>query len=224
MSNGLAGTTGAAALPLPEQPRRKRKPRRVNTRSVTVGLSALVHLAAIGLLLTLTPMPYPDQASTVLAVEMSLESEGERTANVPAMPFPTMVRPNRTAMVPPSDGPANHAFDLPAQPSFKPPALSPGLDMIGPMLDCLAGESASREASRRPPRAHSPCAFAALALRAPLTRFPTDISESTGGTLRAGDDYRSLKPVQQILDPSLLPAQVPQANRALKKWITGLFR
>jgi hypothetical protein len=221
----------------------KEKLRQVNTQSVAVGVSAFAHSAAIGLLLALRPVPLPDPAPTVETIEVSIESEQalgsrrpnelsgnnprERPVDVSAMPFPSLIRPDVTATGPPSDWPgsvnAGHFYDVPAQPIFKPRTRSLVLDMLGTMLDCLAVEGSSRGASRHPLRAHPPCVSADLPLRAPVTMSPSNASESSGSAFRTSDDYRTFKPVRPIFDESLFPEKIPQANRALEKWITGLF-
>jgi hypothetical protein len=216
--------------------RSKGKLCQVNTRSVTVGLSALAHLAAIGVLLAFRPAPYPDPAPTFEAVEVSIvpdatpdgrpnepsgNNPGASPGNVSTVPFPSLTRWDATATGQPSDRPdvPRGAFGLPAQPTFKSPA--PGLDMLGTMLDCQAVEG--REASRRPLHPHPPCAYADLALRAPVTKFQTDVPGSTDGAW-ADEAHRTFKTIQPLFDESLFPEKVPQANRVLRQWITGLFR
>src|SRR5262249_29302269 len=116
-----------------------------------------------------------------------------------------------------------HVFDLPARPTFNSHTRSPQLDMLGAMLDCLTVDGSSRGASKDPLRPHPPCAYANLALRVPVTKFQKDASESTEGALRADEAYRTFKTIQPLFDESLFPEKVPEANRALKKGIMGLF-
>lgn len=83
--------------------RQSGKLRQVKAPSTAVSVSALAHVAAIGLLLALRPVPYPDPAPTVVAVEVSIEPEQpsgsrpnalsgntppERPADASAMQFP----------------------------------------------------------------------------------------------------------------------------------------
>jgi hypothetical protein len=195
----------------------------------------------IGLLLVLRPSPYPEPATTVMPVEISIEPEGvpssprpdepssniarQMSADVSAMPLPSPIRPDAAAMAPSSNWSegvnAGRVFDLPAEPAFK--SRAPELDMLGAMLDCLAVERSSRGASREPLRAHPPCAWADLAFRTPLKRFQAGESEANESAFH-GDDYRTFKTILPLFDESLFPYKVPQANRALKRGFMGLFR
>lgn len=208
----------------------------MNTSSAAVGIAAFAHLAAIGLLLTLLrPVPYPDgPAPTVVAVEVSIEAEppSGRRPNASSGQTPSerdvssLIGPDVTAAGSPSDrpGPTRGMFDLPAQPTFTSPTQSLGFDGLGDMLDCLTVEGLKRRASRDPLRAHPPCAYTDLALRAPVPKLPTDAFESSGSELRTGADYRTFKTIQPMFDESLFPEKKPETNRALKKWFMGLFQ
>jgi hypothetical protein len=192
-------------------------------------------LAAIGLFLTLRPAPYADPAPTFEAVEVSIVPEpssgsrpNELSANNPgdvsAMPFPSLTRRDVTATPQPSDWPdvsMRGMFDLPAPPAFGTHALAPGLDMLGAMLDCL--EDSRHEGPRRPLHAHPPCPYADVPFRSPMAKLETSQSESSGGALRTGVDYRAFKTIPPLFDESLFPEKAPQANRALKQWFMGLF-
>ena len=140
------------------------------------------------------------------------------------MPFPSLTRRDVTATPRPSDWPdasTRDMFDLTAPPAFRTHALSPGLDMLGRMLDCL--EDPSHEGPRRPLRAHPPCPYADVPFRAPMAKLETSESESNGGALWTGVDYRAFKTILPLLDESLFPEKAPQANLALKQWFMGLF-
>ncbi len=210
--------------------------------STAVSVSALAHVAAIGLLLALRPVPDPDPAPTVVAVEVSMEPEQpsgsrpnalsgntppERPADASAIRFPSLNQTDVGATAPPSDGPGNvdpgHVFDLPARPTFNSRPLSPELDRLGAMLDCLTVEGLSRGASKDPHRPYPPCAYADLALRAPVAKLQKDASGSNEGALWADEAYRTFKTIQPLFDESLFPEKVPEANRALKKGFMGLF-
>jgi hypothetical protein len=197
-------------------PRLSGKLRRVNMPPVAVGISALAHLAALGLFLALRPEPYPDPVPTVLAVEVSIEVEppsGSRpnasSAQTLEMPadVSSLIGPNVTAAGPSSDRPASTRgmFNLPARPTFTSPAPSLGFDKLGAMLDCLTVEGLTRGASRNPLHPPPPCAYADLALRPPVPKSPTDAFESSGSELRTGADYRAFKTIQPLFDESLFP-------------------
>lgn len=207
----------------------------MKTPSVAVGVSAFVHLAAIGLFLTLRPAPYTDPAPTFEAVEVSIvpepspggrpnELSADNPGDVSAMPFPSLTRRDATATPQPSDWPdgsMRSMFDLPDPPAFGTHALSPGLDMLGAMLDCLA--DSSHEGPRRRLHAHPPCPYADVPFRAPMPRLEPNQSEPNGGALRTGVDYRAFKTILPLFEESLFPEKAPQANRALKQWFMGLF-
>jgi hypothetical protein len=40
----------------------------------------------------------------------------------------------------------------------------------------------------------------------------------------ADSDYRTFKTIQPVFDESLLPQEIPPANRALESWIVRLLR
>jgi hypothetical protein len=56
-----------------------------------------------------------------------------------------------------------------------------------------------------------------------MAKLETSESESNGGALRTGVDYRAFKTILPLFDESLFPEKAPQANRALKQWFMGLF-
>jgi hypothetical protein len=201
--------------------------RKVNARSAAATLSAVVaHAAAIGVLLTIRPQPYPAPTEEMIEVSFEPEAPDRRRSNEPSGAIPGDRQADASATAGPSNGPggvtAGYAFSVPARPAFELPAQFPLSDALRRMLDCLAQGSNDRAAARRRDL-RSPCLFAGLPLRAPVMPS-TNGSESNENGVRAGDDYRHFKPERPMFDESLLPDKVPEANRALKSWFAGLFR
>jgi hypothetical protein len=187
----------------------------------------LVHAAAIGVLLTIKSVPYP--APTEEMIEVSIEPEealDRRRSNGPSGAISENRRADASAAAGPSNGPgdvnAGYAFSGPARPAFGLPAQSSFSDALRRMLDCLAeGSNDGATARRRDVR--RPCLLAGLPLRAPVMPS-TNGSESNENGVGAGDDYRHFRTERPLFDESLLPDTVPEGNRAVKSWFTGLFR
>jgi hypothetical protein len=211
--------------------------------SLSVGVSALAHAAAIGALLTLKPVPLLAPIREVIEVSLVLEQvpggprpndlsgaiSGDSPVDVSAVP--SLIRPDVTATAPSPNWPgsvnAGHLFDVPVLPTFKPQMQSLASDTLGTMLDCLVIEGSARGASRHARRARPPCVAADLPPRFAVT-LPTNVPEPRESGVRADDDYRTFKPDRSLVHDDtlaglLFPDNVPQANRALKKWFGGLF-
>src|SRR5215472_11592565 len=115
--------------------------RKANALSAATTLSAVVaHAAAIGVLLTIRPVPYP--APTEEMIEVSIEPEevpDRRRSNEPSGAIPGDGRADASATAGPSNGPgagnAGYAFSGPARPAFRLPAQSPLADALRGMLD-----------------------------------------------------------------------------------------
>ena len=219
----------------------KDKFRKVNTLSVAVGVSALVHTVAIGALLTLKPVPGSPAPVEIFEVSLvpdqvggrphpnNLSSAilGDRSADVSAVAFLSLTHPDVAATTSSPDWfrnvNAGRSFDVPVLPTFRSPTHAPAFDMLATMLDCLAVGGSTRGASGRSRPAHPPCASdddPSLRARVMtlLPMYPSQPSETS-----AGIDYRTFMPSQSVFHESVFPDEVPPANRALEKWIVGLF-
>ena len=215
----------------------KDRHRKLHTPSVAVGASALAHIAAIGALLTLKPVPH--LAPTLEMIEISLVSEqalrsprtnnlsgaipGASTVDVSAVPRLSWTRPDVTAssVIWSRSVNTGYSFGAPTLPTFRPHARALIFDTFATMLDCLAVAGSTHGASGRSRRAHPPCASDDPSIHAPMmTLLPMHPSQP-GGT-STGIDYRTF-PKQSVFYESVFPDEVPPANRALEKWIAGLF-
>jgi hypothetical protein len=116
----------------------------------------------------------------------------------------------------------DHLFDLPALPRFRLPTHALVLDAFGGMLECFAVGGFARGAIVRSRRVHPPCTSDPLFPASVPPVLP--IYTSQPSEIRADNDYRTFRPSRSIFDQSLFPDEVPSANRALEKWIVGLFR
>ncbi len=202
--------------------------RKVNALSAAAALFAVVaHAAAIGVLLTIRPQPYPAPREEMIEVSIEPEEAPDRhRSNGPSDAIAGDRRADASATAGPSNGSggvnAGYAFSVPARPAFELPAQSSLSDALRRMLDCLA-QGSNNEAAARRRDMRPPCLFAGLPLRAPVMPS-TNGSESDENGVRAGDDYRHFKTERPMFDELLLPDKVPEANRALKSWFAGLFR
>lgn len=215
----------------------KDKHRKLHTPSVAVGVSALAHIAAIGALLTLKPVPH--LAPTLEIIEISLVPEqalrsprtnnlsgaipGASTVDVSAVPHLSWTHPDVTAssVIWSRSVNTGYSFGAPTLPTFRPHTRALIFDTFATMLDCLAVAGSTHGASGRSRRAHPPCASDDPSIHAPMmTLLPMHPSQP-GGT-STGIDYRTF-PKQSVFYESVFPDEVSPANRALEKWIAGLF-
>jgi len=211
----------------------------VHTLSAAVGASILAHTAAIGALLMVKPVPHLSPTLEIIEISLVPGHElGSARANnvlgeVPAessvgvsVPL-SLVRPDVTATASSPNWSRSvnmgRSFDVPNLPTFGRQTQTHNFDTLATMLDCLAVGDSTRGASRRPRRAHPPCASDDPTLRAPaMTVLPTYAPRPS--EIGADSDYLTFKASQSVFYESPLPDQVQQANRAFENWILGLFR
>jgi len=200
--------------------------------SAVVGVSVLAHMAAIGALVMLEPMPH--SVPTVEMIEVSLVPQqalsSPRANNASgAIANASAVAPllslDATALGSPPNWSSSlnisRSFDMPGLPAFKQRTHTRAFDTLATMLDCLAVGGSTREASGSSRRTHPPCTSDDPLLRGPvMTLLPTYASQP-GST---DNLYRTFKSSQSVFDESLFPDEVPPAIRALENWIIGLFR
>lgn len=214
---------------------------RGHMRSAAIGVSALVHAAAIGgAVLMLKSAPHLAPRFDLNVIEISIvpefRSDGPHanaklagipaggSADVLAEPFFSLAFPN-VGMTPslPDRARTSHLFDALTLPMSRPHTYAHAFDTPMPVLDCLAVRDSARSAQGRSHRVHPPCTFDEAFLRAPvmpvLTTYPSQSRE-----IGADNDYRTFKPIQPVFDESLLPDEIPPANRAMESWIAALFR
>jgi hypothetical protein len=150
----------------------------------------------------------------------------DRQVDVSVSSFLSLTHPNiaagRSSQNWPGSIDSGHAFDLPVPDTFKSRSPARAFDALANMLDCFA-VGATRDASERSPRAHSPCASDDQLLRAHVT-VPSLTYAAQAGEIGADSDYRTFKTIEPTFDESLFPDKVPDANRVLKRSIFGLFR
>ena len=206
--------------------------------SATIGLSALAHAAALGVLLMHHPVPHP--AAPLDTIEISIEPEppppipyaknmlagtaAESSAHAPE----ALLQPSMCPKVAPTgltpDWPRMvHSFDMPAPSTFQPHPHSLAFDTLATMLDCLTPGRARRWESERSLPAQPPCPSEYPSVRAPVMRdLPVDASQAS--VRNSDSDYRTFPTIQLLFDESLLHQEVPPANRAFEKWIGRLLR
>jgi hypothetical protein len=200
----------------------------------------LAHAVAIGALLELKPVP--PFAPTLEVIEISLVPEQtlatlgannlsgtipqDGSSGVSQMLLLSLTRPDvmSRASSPDWSHIANmgRSFDLPTRPQFAPHTHAPAFDTRAIVLDCLAVGGSMRQASGHSRGAQMPCA-GDPSLPAPVIgRLPTYASRPSENG--ADNDYRNFKPSRSVFNESLLPDEVPQANRAFENWIVRLLQ
>jgi len=210
-------------------------------RSAAIGVSVLVHAAAVGgAVVMLESAPHVAPRLDLDVIEISIVPEfrsgaphanaklagipAEGSTDVLATPFLSLASPN-VGVTPSSPDRArtSHLFDALTLPMSRPHTYAHAFDTPITGLDCLAVKDSARSAQGRSRRVHPPCTFDDAFLRAPvmpvLTIYPSEPRE-----IRADNDYRTFKPIQPLFDESLLPNEIPSANRAMESWIAALFR
>ena len=210
----------------------KDKPRKAITLSVAAGLSVLAHTAAIGLLLTLKPVvslkPVVYSAPTVEVIEISLVPEhalgnarandpsaiaGDSTLGGPARFADTSERASANSPDWSDSLNISRSFDMPTLPKFTRRTHPHAFDALATVLDCLAAPGRTR-------RTQPPCKSDDPPLRGPVaTLLPTNEPQPNV----SDNYYRIFKPTQSVFIESVIPDEIPPANRALEKWIAGLF-
>ena len=106
--------------------------------------------------------------------------------------------------------------------TFRPRTRALAFNTLANMLDCFAVGISTRDASGHEHGAHSPCALDDPLVRAHVT-MPSPIYAAQASEISADNDYRTFKTIQPVFDESLFPDKVPEANRTLKRSISGWF-
>jgi len=209
--------------------------------AAAAGMSLLAHAAAIGVLLMLKPA-LPPLATPLEVIEVSVVPEEvlahrannlssalapDSSADVSTVPVVSLTRPDGmpTASSPDWSFRVNfgRSFDVAPHSASRPRPPARAFHGLATELDCLAVRGSVLGPSERSRRGHPPCVSDDALRRPPATTLvPADSSRP--GENGADNDYRTFKPSQSVFNESPLPDEVPQANRALEKWIVGLFQ
>jgi hypothetical protein len=222
--------------------------RTTNASPAAIGVSVLLHAAGIGALLSLRPVPYP--LTTLETIEIALVTapahahagandgssgaiKGDGLAGVapaalsPAMPVTALppqwaLGASATLAAGLSVGTGTkHALGLPTLREPQSPQTSV-TDALGDAAACPAVSGSTRTTAR-----HAPCVSAQpddpLGYAPTMTRFPVDAAQP-GKVGRENDDWTFTQSPSVLGQSILLPDTAPPGNRALRKWVVGLFR
>src|SRR5215472_11669140 len=146
----------------------------------------------------------------------------DSSADVSTVPVVSLTRPDcmPTASSPDWSFRVNfgRSFDVAPHSASRPRPPARAFHGLATELDCLAVRGSVLGPSERSRRGHPPCVSYDALRRPPATTLvPADSSRP--GENGADNDYRTFKPSQSVFNESPLPDEVPQANRALEKWI-----
>jgi hypothetical protein len=213
--------------------------RATNAPPAAVGVSVLAHVAGIGLLLLLRPVPYPP--TTIETIEIALVTEpehahagandgssgtikGDGLAGVapaalsPAMPV-TALLPQWSLGASGSLGAGTtHTLGLPSRPRWQsPPSVT---DALGGAAACptVSGSTRTRRAPCVSAQPDDPSGYAPT-----TTRFPVDAPQPSK-VGRENDDWTFTRSPSVLGQSILLPDTAPPGNRGLRHWVVGLFR
>jgi hypothetical protein len=227
--------------------RRKGSTEKSNGRTrAAVWVSVLVHMAAIGGLLVLKPVPYWTSTPKTMEITLVTEAPAGDRANEPSR---TVTRQNSSgvSMSPlvPATGPdvaampssprwssgigLGNSFALPTFPKFGLPTrtaaldgLTAAFDGLAAALDCPAVGGSARTAGTRMPCPSAMRSDDLLAHAPAMTQLPLYAAQPS----EPGRDsyFPTFKQSHsQIFDDTIFPDEVSPANRALENWIAGLF-